>query len=217
MCIRDRTLTAANGCDSVVTVTIDLNNATSAATSVITSCNSYTAGDGNVYTTSQTFTDNATNIYGCDSITLVTLTIVNTQAAMSVTECSSEYITPSGDTLTADGVYNDTLVGAGVNGCDSIMTITLTFGANSSTTDEHSCEVAYTWNGVTYTSDSTITWTGTNASGCDSIATLNLTFGTPSPTTNNQETSEGPWTDYDGNTIDSSGAVSYTHLTLPTN
>ena len=205
------TLTAANGCDSVVTVTININNATSAATSVITVCNSYTAGDGTVYTTSQTFTDNATNIYGCDSITLVTLTIVNTQATMSVTECSSEYITPSGDTLTAAGVYNDTLAGAGLNGCDSIMTITLSFGANTSTTDELSCDVAYTWNGVTYTSDSTVTWTGTNAAGCDSVATLNLTFGTASPATTNQVTSVGPWTDYDGNTIDSSGVYTYSY------
>jgi hypothetical protein len=203
------TLVAANGCDSVVTVTIDINSATSANTDAVTACNSYTAGDGTVYTTSQTFTDMATNMYGCDSITLVTLTIVNTQAAMTVVECGSEYITPSGDTLTADGVYMDTL--AMVGACDSIFTITLTFGTNTSVEDMHSCEVAEIWNGVTYTADGSYTWTGTNAAGCDSTATLNLTFGTASAPQTVMVTSEGPWTDYDGNIQENSGVYDYSY------
>ena len=201
------TLVAANGCDSVVTVTIDINSATSANTDNVTACNSYTAGDGTVYTTSQTFTDMATNIYGCDSITLVTLTITNTQASMTVVECGSEYYTPSGDTLTVDGVYMDTL--AMVGACDSIFTINLTFGTNTSEEDLLSCDNAVNWNGVTYTTDGTYTWTGTNAAGCDSTATLNLTFGTPSAPQTVMVTSEGPWTDYDGNIQDASGVYEY--------
>ncbi|MDB0027084.1 T9SS type A sorting domain-containing protein [Flavobacteriales bacterium] len=201
------TLVAANGCDSVVTVTIDINSATSANTNNVTACNSYTAGDGTIYTTSQTFTDMATNMYGCDSITLVTLTITNTQASMTVVECGSEYYTPSGDTLTADGVYMDTL--AMVGACDSIFTINLTFGTNTSEEDSLSCENAVNWNGVTYTTDGTYTWTGTNAAGCDSTATLNLTFGTPSAPQTVMVTSEGPWTDYDGNIQDVSGVYEY--------
>jgi len=149
----------------------------------------------------------ATNMYGCDSITLVTLTITNTQAAMTVVECGSEYYTPSGDTLTADGVYMDTL--AMVGACDSIFTINLTFGTNTSEEDMHSCENAVNWNGVTYTTDGTYTWTGTNAAGCDSTATLNLTFGTASAPQTVMVTSEGPWTDYDGNIQDISGVYEY--------
>lgn len=203
------TLVAANGCDSVVTVTIDINSATSANTDNVTACNSYTAGDGTVYTTSQTFTDMATNMYGCDSITLVTLTITNTQASMTVVECGSEYITPSGDTLTEDGVYMDTLAMGGA--CDSIFTINLTFGTNTSEEDLLSCDNSVNWNGVTYTTGGTYTWTGTNAAGCDSTATLNLTFGTPSAPQTVMVTSEGPWTDYDGNIQDASGVYEFNY------
>ena len=35
---------------------------------------------------------------------------------------------------------------------------------------------SYTWNGVTYTTSGTYTWSGTNSVGCDSTVTLNLTI-----------------------------------------
>jgi hypothetical protein len=131
---------------------------------------------------------------------------------MTVVECGSEYYTPSGDTLTADGVYMDTLAMGGT--CDSIFTINLTFGTNTSEEDMLSCANAENWNGVTYTTDGTYTWTGTNAAGCDSTATLNLTFGTPSAPQTVMVTSEGPWTDYDGNIQDVSGVYVFNYTNV---
>ena len=52
---------------------------------------------------------------------------------------------------------------------------------------------------------------GVNANGCDHHETLNLTIGEDSPVQTVQVTSEGPWTDYDGNTIDTSGIYSYSY------
>tara|TARA_B100001540_G_C15625793_1_gene559774 strand:- start:162 stop:872 length:711 start_codon:yes stop_codon:yes gene_type:complete len=130
-------------------------------------------------------------------------------ASIDETACGNEYITSTGDTLTTAGVYVDTLAGAGANGCDSIVTINLTFGANSSTQDHTECDAAYTWNGVTYTVDGTYDWTGTNAAGCDSVATLNLTFADHSPLTTETVTSAGPWTDPNGDVFDADTVITY--------
>ena len=43
--------------------------------------------------------------------------------------------------------------------------------------------VSYPWNGTTYTTSGTKTWTGTNAKGCDSTAILYLTIKQPTSST----------------------------------
>ncbi|MDC3253081.1 T9SS type A sorting domain-containing protein [Crocinitomicaceae bacterium] len=76
-----------------------------------------------------------------------------------------------------------TLLGGGVNGCDSIVTLDLTItSASTSTTIETTCS-PYTWNGTDYISSGTYTWTGQNHLGCDSTATLDLTINTVSDIT----------------------------------
>ena len=44
-----------------------------------------------------------------------------------------------------------------------------------STSDITACD-SYDWNGTTYTTSGSYTFTTTNSSGCDSTATLNLTI-----------------------------------------
>lgn len=86
------TLTGAGGCDSVVTLNLTINNATS-ATDVISACDSYTWIDGNTYTSSNnTATWTITNSAGCDSVITLDLTI-NTSPVNVVTQ--------NGITLTA--------------------------------------------------------------------------------------------------------------------
>ncbi|MGB0850077.1 MAG: T9SS type A sorting domain-containing protein [Bacteroidia bacterium] len=62
-------------------------------------------------------------------------------------------------------------------GCDSVVTLNLTIGSESSIDVQSAC-ASYTWtNGVTYTSNNnTATDTFTNIGGCDSIVTLNFTI-----------------------------------------
>ncbi len=50
---------------------------------------------------------------------------------------------------------------------------------SSSSNTQTACN-SLVWNGTTYTSSGTYTWTGTNAAGCDSTATLNLTINNSS-------------------------------------
>ncbi|MFH2143696.1 MAG: T9SS type A sorting domain-containing protein [Bacteroidota bacterium] len=70
---------AANGCDSIVTLNLTINNPTN-GTDVITACDSYLWIDGNTYTasnTTATYTIPNGEANGCDSIVALNLTINN--------------------------------------------------------------------------------------------------------------------------------------------
>ncbi len=83
---------AVNGCDSIVTLDLTINNS-SAGTDTQIACNQYTWIDGNTYSSSNsTATDTLQNINGCDSIVTLDLTIIN---IISTT-------TTNGSTITAD-------------------------------------------------------------------------------------------------------------------
>ncbi len=77
----------------------------------------------------------------------------------------------------------------------------------TSTTNISNC-VSYTWNGTTYTTSGTKTWTGTNAAGCDSTATLNLTIKQPSSSSSTISAC-GSYT-WNGTTYTTSGTKTWT-------
>ena len=63
-------------------------------------------------------------------------------------------------------------------GCDSIVTLTLTVADRITYDfDHHECSGSYTWDGRTYDQAGVYPWTYITAGGCDSIATLHLTMG----------------------------------------
>ena len=59
-----------------------------------------------------------------------------------------------------------------------------------SSTDITACD-SYDWNGTTYTTSGSYTFTTTNSSGCDSTATLNLTINNSSTSSEVIETCGG--------------------------
>lgn len=76
---------AANGCDSIVTLDLTINN-TSTSTDIITECGSYTWIDGNTYTSSNntaTFNIVGGAANGCDSIVTLNLTITTVNAGVT--------------------------------------------------------------------------------------------------------------------------------------
>ncbi len=102
-----------------------------------------------------------------------------------------------------------TLSGAGMNGCDSLVTLDLTIATpTTSLTANASACGAYIWNGTTYTNSGTYTWTGQNNSGCDSVATLNLMINTPTTSTSSA-TACGSYT-WNGTTYTTSGSYTWT-------
>lgn len=169
-----RTLTAANGCDSVVTLALTVNHSSSSAATVA-ACESYTWIDGNTYTANGTATYTVRNVAGCDSVMTLNLTINHaTTGSESITVCDS-YTWADGNTYTTSGAYTRTLTD--VNGCDSVVTLNLTVNNTVNLIDSVVACGSYVWaDSVTYTaSTSTATRTLANADGCDTVVTLHLT------------------------------------------
>lgn len=177
------TLTAVNGCDSIITLNLTIKPISNSAVSV-TVCGGYTWGQtGVTYTASGTYTDTLAGVAvnGCDSVIILNLTIKPVgHSTTNKTACESYVWTQTGVTYTTSGNYNDTL-GAAVNGCDSIITLNLTIKPNYRDTSETITQCnSYTWwrNGQTYTASGfyDTTYIGVAAYGCNSTLVLNLTI-----------------------------------------
>ena len=172
------TLQAVNGCDSVVTMTLTVNP-TYNVTDAMTVCENelpYTWYDL-VFTGAGTQTITLESMDGCDSVVTMTLTLYPTyEVTESRTICQSELpYTWNGKTFTAAGTQTATL--ETVNGCDSVVTMTLTVHTAYTATDNQTIcqsELPYTWNGTTFTAAGTQTATLQTVNGCDSIVTMTL-------------------------------------------
>jgi hypothetical protein len=171
------TLTNAQGCDSIVTLNLTINNSTTGV-DVQTACDSYTWINGVTYTSSNnTATDTLTNSQGCDSVVTLNLTINSSTTSTDVQTACDSFTWINGVTYTSsNNTARDTLTNA--QGCDSIVTLNLTINNSNTGVDTQTACDSYTWiNGVTYTSSNNkATDTLTNSQGCDSIVTLNLTI-----------------------------------------
>ena len=177
--IQTASLTTVNGCDSVVTMTLIVNPIYS-ETDSRTICASELPYTWNGVEFTEAGTQNATlpTVDGCDSVVTMTL-IVNPIYAETETRtiCASELpITWNGVEFTAAGTETVTL--STVNGCDSVVTMTLIVNPIYSETDTKAVctnELPITWNGVEFTEAGTQTATLTTVDGCDSVVTMTLT------------------------------------------
>src|SRR5690554_4805373 len=174
------TLATVEGCDSVVTLDLTINNQSVSTTVTEEVCGSYTwSANNQTYTSSGVYTETLATVEGCDSIVTLDLTINNQSVSTTVTEevCGSYTWSANNQTYTSSGVYTETL--ATVEGCDSIVTLDLTISgqAVSTTVTEEVCG-SYTWsaNNQTYTSSGVYTETLATVGGCDSVVTLDLTI-----------------------------------------
>jgi len=171
------TLQTANGCDSVVTLNLTINQ-TLSGTDVISSCDSITWIDGITYSTSNnTANYTLTNAAGCDSVVTLNLTINQNLSGTDVISSCDSITWIDGITYTASN-SSATFTLQTANGCDSIVTLNLTINQGSTGTDVISACDSITWiDGITYTaSNNSATFTLLSANGCDSVVTLNLTI-----------------------------------------
>ena len=169
------TYTTVNGCDSVVTLNLTINNSTT-GTDVVTACDSYTWIDGITYTESNnTATYTLTNAVGCDSVVTLNLTINNsTIGSDSVTACDS-YTWIDGVTYT-ESTDSVTYTLTNAMGCDSVVTLILTINHSVYDTIVDTAMNEYTWNGEIYTQTGVYEYVAQTAAGCDSIVVLILTI-----------------------------------------
>lgn len=170
------TTTAANGCDSVVTLRLTINYSDTVYVPVV-ACDSY-EWNGQVYTVSGEYNFNTTTAAGCDRLEVLQLTINNSKTVeYNVVACDSYEWNGQVYTTSGNYTYNTTTVA----GCDSVEILHLIVNVSTAGTQETTiCPGdSYEWNGVIYDAAGVYTTTLTNAAGCDSVATLVLSIQDP--------------------------------------
>ncbi len=203
------TLQTVNGCDSVITLTLTVNPVYDTPIAHVMCEGESFDFFGQTLTAAGTYTHTLQTVNGCDSVITLALTVnpVYNTPIMHVM-CQGDSYNFFGNTLTESGVYVDTL--QTVNGCDSVITLTLTVNPVDSTEfTETACE-EYVWNNETFTVSGDYTRTFTNAAGCDSTVTLHLTVnhGTHNVET---ETACDNFT-WHGETYNMSGTYTYAYI-----
>lgn len=127
------TLTAASGCDSIITINLTLFPPITASQNIqICSGQSYILPSGISVNIAGTYLDTLSAASGCDSIITINLTISPPiSTAQNIQICNGQsYILPSGISVNTSGIYPNTLTAS--SGCDSIVTINLNFFNNVS-------------------------------------------------------------------------------------
>src|SRR6185295_10988156 len=119
------TLTAANGCDSIVTLHLTVRPVKTNLLSIsICQGDSIVVGTS-VYRNTGIYVDILTGSNGCDSTVVTNLTVRNISAVMlNPVRCLGDSFIVGSSVYILSGTYIDTLVKS--NGCDSIVTTTLT-------------------------------------------------------------------------------------------
>lgn len=172
------TLTAINGCDSIVTLNlVNVIQPVYAPVETINMCNGAPYNwrgveykqSGTYYDTIQSF------VTGCDSIMTLKLTITpKYEFVDSAQICNGETYTWRGQQLKQTGYYVDSLTT--VTGCDSVYAIKLV--VHNSIYQEDSATICegetFTWRGKDYVKAGTYTDKVTAQSGCDDVYVLKL-------------------------------------------
>ncbi|MDY5736746.1 MAG: leucine-rich repeat protein, partial [Candidatus Onthomorpha sp.] len=169
-------LQTINGCDSIVTLTLTINPvATTALQAAICQGETYAENGFNI-SQAGVYTQNLQTINGCDSIVTLTLT-VNPVAttALQASICQGETYTENGFNVSQTGVYTQNL--QTINGCDSVVTLTLTVNPVYSFTIDATINQGETYhgNGFEVSEAGTYTQNLQTVNGCDSVIVLDLT------------------------------------------
>lgn len=132
------------GCDSVMTIDVEILNSTASNLNQ-TACDSYTL-NSQTYTTTGIYTQVIPNAAGCDSTINLDL-VVNYSSSNTIDASSCTNYTLNSQTYSSSGTYTQTLTNAA--GCDSVITLNLTIGA---------ADVTVTQNGGTFSGPSSGVW-----------------------------------------------------------
>lgn len=140
---------AFNGCDSIVTLDLTINNSYS-FTDDITACDSYVWIDGNTYTSdNNSATQLLTSVDGCDSLVTLNLTINNSSTGTDTQTACNEFVWIDGNTYTSDN-NSATYVLTNYEGCDSTVTLDLTITTVDPTISVSNETITANYTGGTY-------------------------------------------------------------------
>jgi hypothetical protein len=119
-----RTITAANGCDSVITLNlVVLPNSAASIDASICDGQSYSFG-AQTLTAAGTYTRTITAANGCDSVITLNLVVLPVASnSISASICDGQSFVCGNQSFSTAGTYTITLQAA--NGCDSIISLSL--------------------------------------------------------------------------------------------
>ena len=179
------------GCDSIrftLNLTQECNPTVPVTDTVATVCESELPflWHGKSLSSDTTMCDDTVKsiLYACDSVIhRLSLTVLHPATGVdAVSGCDSVIF--KGVKYTADAVVLDTLAGGAANGCDSIVTVTITVKHHATGVDTKSNCNSVKFKGITYYESTTVldTIVGGAANGCDSIVTVTITVLKPDTT-----------------------------------
>ena len=181
-----------------------------------TICNNETYDfHGRDLTQAGTYSDTLQTINGCDSVIVLTLSVNHVATTpLSATICSNEAYDFHGRDLTQAGIYSDTL--QTVNGCDSIIVLTLS--VNPVATTPLSATICnnetYDFHGRDLTQAGTYSDTLQTINGCDSVIVLTLSINPVYHDTINAEICEGSVYTENGFNVNEAGTYTQTLQTI---
>ena len=210
-----QTLTAVNACDSIVTLTLNVNPIyNTELTASICQGQTYAENGFNI-SEAGVYTQTLTSVNGCDSIVTLTLNvnpIFNTE--LSATICEGQVYTENGFNVSEAGVYTQTLTS--LNGCDSIVTLTLnilpSYNTNLTATICQGSELNIS--GFHVTEGGVYTQNLTSVNGCDSIVTLTVTELPIIHTDLTLTICEGTSLNFSGFNVSEAGVYTQTHTSV---
>ncbi|MGM9795698.1 MAG: fibronectin type III domain-containing protein [Candidatus Aphodosoma sp.] len=166
-----------NGCDSIEVLNLNMLPTNTMLTATICEGQEYEFF-GEIITEAGTYTHRLANSLGCDSIIILTTTVVPApKFEVSDYVCEGQEYYGYGFAL--ERVSQDTVLSRivkTIEGCDSIVEVTLDFMPTQYTTIDVTIEEGetYEFGGNTYSQAGTYTGNFYTSYGCDSIVTLNL-------------------------------------------
>lgn len=181
------TLVSTTGCDSIVTMTLNVNENTEYVINaeIVENDLPYVL-NGTSYTTSGNYEQTLVNANNCDSIVKLNLTVyMNVTNSVSDTICDNQF-PYDWETESFTEAGSKTLTFTGVNGNDSTVTMTLVVNPTYDIAEERSIcetELPYTWNEVVFTEAGEQTANFQSINGCDSVVRMTLTVNPTSTAT----------------------------------
>ncbi|HBN05649.1 MAG TPA: hypothetical protein DD434_07645, partial [Bacteroidales bacterium] len=213
--LHTQTLQTYKGCDSIVNLTLTVNQPTTTnLTAEICQGETYTLNGFNV-SSAGLHTINLHSYKGCDSIVNLTLT-VNQPAItnLSAEICQGKTYTLNGFNVSTTGLH--TLNLQTYKGCDSTVNLTLTI--NQPAVTNISAEICqgetYTDNGFNVSTAGLHTLNLQTYKGCDSIINLTLTINQPATTNLTAEICQGETYTLNGFNVSTAGLHTQTLQTI---
>jgi len=171
------TLIAANGCDSIIALTLTKRHYLIDSVDV-SICDGASYGfNGLQLSQSGKYLDTLMASTGCDSIVQLNLTVLGkANSSITASICQGDFYPFNGQSLTATGVYLDTLMAS--NSCDSIVQLNLTvLGIINNNVTAAICQGdAYFFKGQNISVAGNYSDTLNGSNGCDSIVDLTLSI-----------------------------------------